>query len=102
MGVKEKEALTTLYDIVYYIILKRRPFTGFKDHIDLEKFHGLKFQSDAYENETSHRDFINSISEFLIKDDLYKKLLRVNFIVILCDRTTDTSITEKRLFMSFL
>ena len=55
----------------------------------------MKFQSGAYENETSCRDFIDSISEFLFKDNLYKKFLRVNFVAILCDGTTDASITEQ-------
>ena len=70
MGVKEQQALTKLHDVEYYIPLKRRPFTNFKDPIDLEKLHGVKFQSGAYENETSCRDFIDSISEFLFKDNL--------------------------------
>ena len=70
MGVKEKQALTKLHDVAYYIALKGRPFTDFKDLIDLEKLHGVKFQSGAYENETSCRDFIDSISEFLFKDNL--------------------------------
>ena len=95
MGVKEKQALTKLHDVAYYIALKGRPFTDFKDLIDLEKLHGVKFQSGAYENETSCRDFIDSISEFLFKDNLYKKFLRVNFVAILCDGTTDASITEQ-------
>ena len=60
MGVKGKQALTKLLDIAYYIALKGRLFTDFKDLIDLEKLHGVKFQSSAYENETSCRDFITS------------------------------------------
>ena len=71
MRVKEKQALTKLH-VAYYIALKGRPFTDFKDLIDLEKLHGVKFQSGAYENETSCRDFIDSISEFLFKDNLCK------------------------------
>ena len=72
MGGKEKQALTKLHDVAYYIALKGGPFTDFKDLIDLENLHGAKFQSVAYENETSCRDFIDSISEFLFKDNLYK------------------------------
>ena len=52
----------------YYTALKGRPFTNFKDLIDLEKLHGMKFQRGAYENETSCIDFIKSISEFVFKD----------------------------------
>ena len=71
MEVKEKQALTKLHNVAYYIALKGRPFTDFKDLMDLEKLHRVKFQSGAYENETSCRDFIDSISEFLFKDNLY-------------------------------
>ena len=49
---------------------KGRPFADFKDLIDLEKLHGVMFQSGAYENETSCRDFIDSISEFRFKGNL--------------------------------
>ena len=47
MGVKEKEALTKLHDVAYYITLKGGPFADFKDRIDLGKLHGMKFQSGA-------------------------------------------------------
>ena len=38
-----KEALTKLHDVAYYIALKGRPFTDFKDLIDFEKLHGVEF-----------------------------------------------------------
>ena len=47
MGVKEKEALTKLHDVAYYITLKGGPFADFKDRIDLGKLHEVKFQSGA-------------------------------------------------------
>ena len=47
MGVKEKEALTKLHDVAYYIALKGGPFADFKDPMDLGKLHGVKFQSGA-------------------------------------------------------
>ena len=72
MGGKERQALIKLHNVAYYIALKGGPFTDSKDLIDLENLHGVKFQSRAYENETSCRDFIDSISEFLFKDNLYK------------------------------
>ena len=61
MGIKEKQALTKLHDAAYYIALKGKPSTGFKDLIDLQKLHGVKFQSGAYEHETScrlHRQYL--------------------------------------------
>ena len=55
----EKRALIKLSDIAHHIAVKRRLFTDFKDHIQLEKIHGVKFQSSLYENESSCKDFIN-------------------------------------------
>ena len=48
MRVKEKQALTKLHDCILYIALKGRPFADFRDLTDLEKLHGVKFQSGAY------------------------------------------------------
>ena len=44
MGVKEKQALTKLHDVAYYIALKGRPFTDFKGLIDLEQLHAVNLQ----------------------------------------------------------
>ena len=50
-----------LHNVAYYIALKGKPSTDFKDLIDLQKLHGVKFQSGAYEHETScrlHRQYL--------------------------------------------
>ena len=44
---------------------------------------------------------LKNISELFFQRDLYEKLLRVNFIAILCDGTTDTSITEQEVIYIF-
>ena len=64
MGETEKTALKKLFDIEHHIAVKGRPFTDFKDHIQLEEIHGVKFQFGSYENESSCRDFIKITSEF--------------------------------------
>ena len=38
MGVKEKQPLTKLRDVTYYIALKGRPFTNSKDLVDLQNY----------------------------------------------------------------
>ena len=101
MGDKEKEALTKLYTIAHYIAVKGRPYLDFKDLIKLKKLHSVKFQSGAYENESACRNFIKNISALFFQHDLYEKLLQVNFITILCDGTTDTSITEQEVIYVF-
>ena len=97
MGETEKIALKKLFDIP----VKWPPFTDFKDHIKLEKIHGVKFQFGSIKNESSCRDFIKANSEFFFKKDIYEKILRVNFIAILCDGTTDTIITEQEVTYVF-
>ena len=44
---------------------------------------------------------LKNISELFFQRGLYEKLLRVNFIAILCDGTTDTSITEEEVIYIF-
>ena len=65
------------------------PFTDFVDHIELEKLHGVKFDTGSYENTTACRELIKSIACYLFEEDVRKKLTRVNFIAILIDGTTD-------------
>ena len=101
MGEKEKDAIIKLNDIAHYVAVKGRAFTHFQDLIELEKLHGVKFQSGSYENETGCKDFIKNIADYFFKKDLYDKLLRVNFIAILCDGTTDTSIIEQEVIYIF-
>ena len=67
MGETEKTALKKLFDIAHHIAVKGRPFTDFKNHIQLEKIHGVKFQSGSYENESSCRDFIKAIYELFFQ-----------------------------------
>ena len=43
MSEKERAGITKLMDIAYFIALKRRPFTDFNDHIELEKLYGVTF-----------------------------------------------------------
>ena len=72
-----------LYDIAHYIFVKGRAFTDFEDLIELEKLQRVKFQSGLYENKSGCKDFIKSIAEYFFKQDIYSKLVRVYFIVIL-------------------
>ena len=102
MAEKEREALVKLYNIAHYITVKGCAFTNFEDLIELEKLQRGKFQSRSYENESVCKDFIKSITEYFFKQDIYSKLVRVNFIAILCDGTTNASITEQEVVYAFL
>ena len=52
IGKIKKTALNKLFDTAHHIAVKRRPFTDFKDTIQLGKIHGVRFQSGLYENES--------------------------------------------------
>ena len=52
IGKIEKTALNKLFDTAHHIAVKGRPFTDFKDPIQLGKIHGVRFQSGLYENES--------------------------------------------------
>ena len=95
MSEVERAGIKKLIDIAYFIALKGRPFTDFQSHIELEKLHGVKFDTSSYENETACREFIMSIASYLFDEDIRKKLLRVNFIAILIDGTTDRAVKEQ-------
>ena len=90
MRAKERNDLKKLVDIAHFIALKGCPFTDFKDLIDLEKMHCVKFDTNAYENESACREFIKSIGSYLFDIDVHEKLRRVNFIA-----TTETAVKEQ-------
>lgn len=70
------------------------PFTAFKNHVQLEKLHGVKFIG-SYENESTCKNFIFRIYEYLLEQGVKKNLHSAHFIAILCDGSTDNSITQQ-------
>ena len=80
MGENERKALVKFHHIAYQIALKGLPFTHFKDEIDLQKLHDVKLNSGVYKNESACRDFIVSISDFLIDKILLKILEKLIFL----------------------
>ena len=65
--------------------------------------HGVKFDTNSYENETACREFVKSIARYLFDEDIKEKLMRVNFIAILIDGTTDKAIKEQEtLYVMFV
>ena len=88
----QRSAIRKLF--AYYIALKGRAFTDFKDLVELEKLHDVSFKAGAYENENSCRDLIACIAQYLFDKNIYQKLMRVNFIAVLCDGSTENSVSE--------
>ena len=98
MGENKHKALVKLHHITYQIALKGLPFTHFKDETELQKLHDVKFKSGAYENESACYDFNVSISDFLMDRNIIEDLRKVNFFALLCDGSTDHSITEQEVY----
>ena len=95
MGDNKWQSVTKLNHTAFHVAAKELPFKYFKDKIELQKIHDVKFQVVAYENKRACHDFILNISNSLSDKLAKEKLSRVNFLAILCDRSTDHSITEQ-------
>ena len=96
MSEKDRETLSELHNISFYIVLQRPLFTALQNQVALEKLHGVKFTG-TYENEDACKNFIFGISKYLFEENVKKKLHVVNFITILCDGSTDNSVIQQEL-----
>ena len=66
------------------------------DIIELEKLHNVKFfPGGSYKNESACRDFVDSYANLISNEEVKEKLLKSNFISILCDGSKDSSVIEK-------
>ena len=80
-GKNDLDTLSKLHDITDHIALQGPPVTAFKNHVKLEKFHGVKFIC-SYENESTCKNLIFRISEYLLEEGVKKKLDLVHFIAM--------------------
>ena len=83
-----------LHDIAYYIALHGRSSPQFEQLVKLEKLHDVTFTG-ANKNESACRNFNIDIVEYFLQEDVKKKIEVVSFIAILCDGSTDKSITKQ-------
>ena len=77
--------------------MERSPFNAFKNHVKLEKLHGIRFIG-SYENETACKNCISLISEYLLEEGVKKKLHLAHIIAIFCDGSADNSITQQEVW----
>ena len=84
MGENEHKVLVKFHHVAYQIALKDLPFTHFKDEIELQKLHNVKFKSGACKNESACHDFIVSISDFSWMKILktFEKLIFLHYFVM--------------------
>ena len=59
----------------------------------MEKLHNVSYTG-ARKNETAGKKFVLDISDYFFQEVIQKKMELVNFIAVLCDGSTNKSITE--------
>ena len=106
MSEKDCETSSKFHKIFFHVtlfhsVLQGLSFTAFQNQVALEKLHGLKFTS-TYENENACKNFIFGISKYLFEENIKKKIHLVNFIAILCDGSTDSSVIEQEVLYVYL
>ena len=71
MGDLEPDSVKKLQEIAYYIALKGQSFSNFKEQLEIEQMHDVKY-SGAYKNDKACKNFIFGIAIFL------KRTLKTN------------------------
>ena len=100
----QKECFEKLFHVTYSVAKRRRPYTDFIGIFELEKLHNVKFfPGGSYENESACCDFVNSCANLIFNEEVKEKLLKSNFISILCDGSPYLSVIEKEcIFVQFV
>ena len=69
---KDLDTITKVHEIAFYIVLQGVPFAMFAHQRNFEKLHGVDYIG-AYENETTSKNFVIDISDYLFHEGLMKK-----------------------------
>ena len=94
MGDLEHDTVKKQQEFACYISLKAQPFSNFKEQLEIEQMQGVKY-SRAYKNDKACKNFIFGIAEYCFGKNIKNKLASVNFLEVLCDGSTENSITEQ-------
>ena len=85
-----------MFEAAYYLVKKGNPYSDFPKLIILERMHGIKVLSSRGDRNAC-KQFIHFITEKIFNENVKNKLLHANFVSVLCDWSTDSSIVEKEL-----
>ena len=70
-------------------------YSDFEDIVELEKLHGVQFSpSGAYEHRNGCKTFIKFSSKSIFEKTVKERVIRSNFVSILCDGSTDKAVIE--------
>ena len=92
---EEEKRVSKLFDIAYTIAKEELPFTKYPVFIELEKKHGVPL-GNTYTHEAKCSEFIGVIGDTM-KSEMLTALKEAKFFSIMCDGSTDASVTEKEL-----
>ena len=90
--VNRKRRFTKNY-LIWHIARKGWPYTDFEDLVNLQVLNGAEFYMSSFDKEPC-RNFIQNIADFLLDEEIAKKLHKVNFIGSLCDGFAGKSVVD--------
>ncbi|XP_064644698.1 E3 SUMO-protein ligase KIAA1586-like [Lineus longissimus] len=93
LSTRDEEQLTKKFEVAYMVAKKELPFTTYEDIVKLEMRHGVDVGT-AYTNRFQCAEFIDCHAEYLA-ETLKNDLVKAKFYSVLCDGSTDCTITEK-------
>ena len=91
----ELQTLHKLFNTAYFIALKGHAFRDLKDEIELTKINNVVFQFASYEKRWVTWSLLTVFLITFFRSEVIDKIKRVNFIGILCDGSTDSSVNEQ-------
>ncbi|XP_021357227.1 zinc finger protein 862-like [Mizuhopecten yessoensis] len=91
------EKMDKLFRSAYYLVQKERPFSDFKDILELQTLNGLSI-GETYFNNKAAKEFVGEIAGFYYTE-LKELLQKADYFSIFCDGSTDNSEVEKELIM---
>ena len=95
MADKEKEVLMVCFNTAYYLVKQERPFSDYKDLLNLQFKNGVKeFQS--YLNDRAAGNFMDVVGD-IMKQRFVVRLSKANYYSLLTDGSTDAAVIEEEL-----
>ena len=101
MCTNENDHMGKILQAVYYLVKFYQAFKKFPLLIELEELECINFM-ESYKNDKSVCEVITNIAEEIENENL-EKVAHCYFVSFLCDRSTDSSTTEKEvMYIIFL
>ncbi|KAK6191936.1 hypothetical protein SNE40_003508 [Patella caerulea] len=97
LGEDELIKMDKLFRTAYYLVKKERPFSDFRDLVELQNFNDANI-GQGYCNDKAVKNFVSVIADGY-SEGLKELLTQADFFSIFCDGSTDRTEVEKELIM---